>query len=154
LDLHSSPRFPPHLNHPGFSLPKPAPELRAKARGGSKPRGAAAAPAQSSVCTAAHNRRKASTRCSTAGATIPACLYSCWDSAHTTETCACCWAGHKLVGNSCEACPVGTYARTGWNACVQCGEGFSTLRDQSSACNGKLAAGGSACLKDLSCFFK
>jgi hypothetical protein len=120
-------RFP---SHPSVTLmPKPAPELRPKIRGGSKPQGAAA-PAQSSACTTARSSRKAN-RCSNAGVTIPACLYSCWDSAHTTETCACCWAGHQLVGNKCEACPVGTYARTAGNACLKCNEGYSTFSDQS-----------------------
>jgi hypothetical protein len=128
-------RFPARSSlHSFFPLvPKPAPELHPKSRGGSKPKGAAA---QSSVCTAARSSRKAN-RCSNAGVTIPACLYSCWNSAHTAETCACCWAGHQLVGNKCEACPVGTYARTAENVCLKCNEGYSTLTDQSSTCNGK-----------------
>jgi hypothetical protein len=96
-------------------------------------------PAQGSVCTAAHSKRRA-TGCSTSSVTIPACMYSCWNAQHTTETCACCWPGHELLDNSCEPCPVGTYARNGWNVCVKCSVGYSTFSDKSNACNGKAAA--------------
>lgn len=127
---------------------KPSPVLGPVAR--TPPKSRSTRPMQYSVCTAAlaqlgrNASRPGSLKgCSNVGVTVPGCLLFCWDKNRTVETCACCFAGHEMVGrgsnSSCQACPVGTYAGTSWNVCAKCRTGYSTFSDRSLACNGERA---------------
>jgi hypothetical protein len=115
--------------------PRAAPVLD---RAPKAPRKCAAAPMQTSSYARVPASANSSEVCSMAAVTIPGCMYSCWDKAHTVERCACCWQGQQLAGNSCEACPVGSYARRRGDVCQECSTGYSTFSEASVACNGRL----------------
>jgi hypothetical protein len=121
----------------------PVPLLPVKPRLGSAatPRKGAAAPAQVNVCQAriAAANKTASEVCGMSGVTLLGCMYSCRDKQRTTERCICCWPGLQLLNNSCEACPVGTFAKvSGTNECQTCKAGYSTNSEASIVCNGEL----------------
>jgi hypothetical protein len=122
----------PHPQKP--QLPRAAPIL---SNGPKASRKGAATPQQTSACVRIPKTANSTEVCSMAAVTIPGCMYSCWNAARTAERCACCWHGQRLVDNSCRACPVGTYARSGWNVCQQCSPGYSTYSEASIACNGE-----------------
>uniref|UniRef100_A0A383WDU4 Tyrosine-protein kinase ephrin type A/B receptor-like domain-containing protein n=1 Tax=Tetradesmus obliquus TaxID=3088 RepID=A0A383WDU4_TETOB len=126
----------PRLKRPVASLvtqPKAAPMLGPSSK---TPRKAAAGPMQASACRRIPPSANSTEVCNMAAVTIIGCMYSCWNRNHTDERCACCWQGQQLVNNSsCEPCPVGSFARSGWNSCQACRPGTSTASTGSVFCN-------------------